>query len=530
VLHAGATFAAYEVRGRIAVGGMGEVYLCWHRLLDRLDAVKILRPHLAADDGFRRRFLQEAHSAARLRHPNVVSVYTADEFDGLLYLAMEYVAGEDLTSLLRRCGRLAPARALRLLGAVADALDTAHRAQLVHRDIKPSNLLVTSVGTPDESVTLVDFGISRMLDADSEITRTGEIVGTIAYCAPEQLSRRGIDGSCDQYALACVAYECLTGEVPYPREGQLAIMTAHLTAPPPVVTAIRPDLPAAVDSVIARAMAKEARQRFATCVDFVEALRAALAPAVPQTHPDFPAPDELAARMTRPAIGQPGLLRPVGHVDTLAVRLGWQPEPALAPGRPGPLVLSLLAGPLAVRGGGEATAGCIRWLLAQMVARHRRPELCLACAAAPSREENWLWVNWLPHARPDTAPLSGPHVATAVDTAADLLDRLGGLVAQRRAAPAASPPGPRVLAVLDTRLEVRTDDPRLDRAERAGVHIVYRLPADEPAPPHMSTLDLLAERPACRLRRSGFPPEPDAVPDLVSTAYVRALAGALPDA
>src|SRR5512146_1984832 len=142
----GGTFAAYEVRQRLAVGGMGEVYLCRHRLLDRLDAVKVLRPHLAEDASFRRRFLREALSVARVRHPSVVTVYTADEADGLLYLAMEYVPGEDLAHLLARAGRLEPERVVGLLAPVADALDAAHRAQLVHRDVKPSNLVVTPAG------------------------------------------------------------------------------------------------------------------------------------------------------------------------------------------------------------------------------------------------------------------------------------------------------------------------------------------------------------------------------------------------
>ena len=190
---------------------MGEVYLCRHRMLDRLDAVKVLKPNLAKDTAFRGRFLREALSVARVRHPSVVQVYTADEADGLLYLAMEYLPGDDLAEVLRRDGRLPADRVVALLRPVADALDAAHRAHLVHRDVKPRNLVVTA-GCTTESVTLVDFGISRMLDEDSQITQTGEIVGTIAYCSPEQLSRAPVTGACDQYSLACVAYECLTGD------------------------------------------------------------------------------------------------------------------------------------------------------------------------------------------------------------------------------------------------------------------------------------------------------------------------------
>ena len=145
-----------------------------------------------------------------------------------------------------------------------------------------------------ESATLVDFGISRMLDEDSQITQTGEIVGTIAYCSPEQLSRRPVTGACDQYSLACVAYECLTGEVPFPREGQLAIMTAHVTTPPPRVTAARADLPPAVDAVLARAMAKDPAARFAGCTEFVDALAAAATGSGSRQHPVFADPAALA--------------------------------------------------------------------------------------------------------------------------------------------------------------------------------------------------------------------------------------------
>src|SRR5690349_15668924 len=145
MLEEGSSFAVYEVQRRLAVGGMGEVYLCRHRLLERLDAVKVLRPHLAADELFRKRFLREALAAARLRHPHVVTVYTADEADGHLFLAMEYIDGVDLYALLRR-ERLPTARTVAMLRQAADALDGAHRLRMVHRDVKPSNLLVTDAG------------------------------------------------------------------------------------------------------------------------------------------------------------------------------------------------------------------------------------------------------------------------------------------------------------------------------------------------------------------------------------------------
>ncbi|HEV2087273.1 MAG TPA: serine/threonine-protein kinase, partial [Cryptosporangiaceae bacterium] len=257
MLSPGSRLATYEVRERLAVGGMGEVYLCRHRLLDRVDAVKVLRPHLVADQAFRRRFLREALSAARLRHPHIVTVYTADEVDGQLFLAMEYIPGVDLGVILDQEVVLTPERALPILDQIADALDAAHRLTMTHRDVKPSNVLVERAGAPDEHAYLVDFGLSKSSAAvDQDITVTGQVMGTVAYIAPEQLQDQRLDGRGDQYSLACMTFECLTGRLPFPRENQVATITAHLTAEPPSVTELRPALPAAVDAVVAKGMAK----------------------------------------------------------------------------------------------------------------------------------------------------------------------------------------------------------------------------------------------------------------------------------
>jgi S-DNA-T family DNA segregation ATPase FtsK/SpoIIIE len=215
------------------------------------------------------------------------------------------------------------------------------------------------------------------------------------------------------------------------------------------------------------------------------------------------------------------------------------------------MVVSLLAGPLAVRGDAAATAGCLRWLLAQAVTRHRARDVCLACAVAPHAEENWLWLNWLPHARPGNPPVVGPHVATAVDAAADLVARLGGLAAARaeqasrldpahRLDPAdrldradradlADGEAPiRVLAVLDSRLGLRPDDARLADAHRHGLHVVHLLDAGDAAP-GMSTLDLSTDMTWCRLTRAEHDAAEEGVPDAVGAAYPRDLAELLPD-
>jgi hypothetical protein len=536
VLAEGSTFGPYEVRRRIAVGGMGEVYLCRHRLLDRLDAVKVLRPHLAGDSDFRRRFLREALAAGRLRHPNVVTVYTADEAEGRLFLAMEYVAGDDLGTVLDGSGPMAPARTTRMLRVVADALDAAHRAQLVHRDVKPRNLLVTAAGTSDEKVVLVDFGVSRTLDTDSEITRTGEIVGTIAYCAPEQLSRQPVTGACDQYALACVAYRCLTGDVPFPRPSQLSIMTAHLTAPPPRVTGARPDLPAAVDAVLARALAKDPHARYATCTHFVHALENALTPTASAAgvRPDPPGRElsgrDLSGRdLSGSALAGSDLSGPDGLVD--AVRAGRLPRPRGADRSPPVVRVGVAADgstletdlvALAVRGEADATAAWIRWLLAQIVSQHRERDLCLLWAVRPVGDERWLWVNWLAHARPGAAPVAGPHVATEPDPAADLLSRLLALLATRRATAGPGDPWPRVVAVLDTRLGLRIDDAELVEAPSLGVFVVTLSRPRAPMAERVSILDLADDLSACRLSAPARPPR-DGRPDAVDAAYVRDL-------
>jgi serine/threonine protein kinase len=297
----GVQFAAYEVLQRLGAGGMGEIYLCRHRMLDRVDAVKVLHRYYASDPIYRQRLRLEALSAAKLRHPNIVTIYTADEADGLLYLAMEYVEGADLADVIEREGTLDLARTAALLGPVAAALDAAHDKRIIHRDVKPSNVLVAA----DERPFITDFGISKWVGVtDEALTATGEFVGTVAYCAPEQLTGEVLDGRCDQYALACVAYECLTGQPPYLRDSQVATMAAHLTLPPPRIRDLRPDLPPAADALFARALAKVPARRFVTCAAFIAAL------AVLVDEPAGPDADEATAfmpprRLSRPKTPQP---------------------------------------------------------------------------------------------------------------------------------------------------------------------------------------------------------------------------------
>ncbi|MEA2180752.1 MAG: serine/threonine kinase PknH, partial [Solirubrobacteraceae bacterium] len=251
VLPAGTMIAGYRVGGVLGKGGMGVVYEARQLSLDRSVALKVLIPELSADPGFRERFRREGLIQARIDHPNIVAVYEAGDHDGALFLVMRLVRGTTLKELITP-GGLDAARALRLLRPVADALDAAHDAGLVHRDIKPQNILV---GARDH-VFLADFGLTRTGDRASGLTRSGQWLGTPDYMAPEQIRGETPAPAVDQYAIAAVLHECLTGEVPFPKQGDAAVLWAHMSDPPPLVSARRPDLPPGLDAVVARGLAK----------------------------------------------------------------------------------------------------------------------------------------------------------------------------------------------------------------------------------------------------------------------------------
>ncbi|HXJ63115.1 MAG TPA: protein kinase [Actinomycetota bacterium] len=275
-LEVGAVLAGYRIEGLAGRGGMGVVYVAEHVHLGRRVALKVLAPELAADESFRERFIRESRLAAAIEHPNAIPVYDAGEADGVLYIAMRLVQGTDLRAVIDHDGRVEPARALAILGAVAGALDMAHADGLVHRDVKPANILLEANRRGGEDVFLTDFGLTKRMGPGSRFTKTGSVVGTLDYMAPEQIQGAEVSGRADEYALGCVLFECLTGRPPYPRETEVAAMYAHLEEPPPAITSRRPDLPTAVDAVVARSMAKSPVERFATCGELVEAARAGL--------------------------------------------------------------------------------------------------------------------------------------------------------------------------------------------------------------------------------------------------------------
>ena len=268
----GSDVAGYRLEALIGRGGMSVVYLAEHMRLGRKVAIKLLAPALSEDAGFRARFERESQRAAEIDHPNIIPIYDAGEADGELYIAMRYVRGPDLKSLLARDGALSVSRALFFLEQAASALDAAHDRGLVHRDVKPANILVEE---PAERVYVTDFGVVKHT-LSRGATKTGFFVGTTDYAAPEQIEGQPVDARTDVYAFGCVLYECLTQNPPFDRDSELAVMHAHLSQPPPLLSDSRADLPKTLDRVIARAMAKDKDERYASCTECIQAARAAV--------------------------------------------------------------------------------------------------------------------------------------------------------------------------------------------------------------------------------------------------------------
>jgi serine/threonine-protein kinase len=283
---------------------MAVVYRARDLALGRIVAVKLLAPELARNEVFRKRFASESRAAAAIDHPHIVPVFAAGESNGVLYIAMRYVEGRDLRSVLDRRGSLSLPQAVRVASQVASALDAAHAHDLVHRDVKPGNILVAE-GTDSEHpehVYLTDFGLTKKSSSLTGFTTVGQFVGTIDYVAPEQISGKPVDGRCDLYSLGCVLYECLAGAVPFQREDDLASLWAHLHDPAPALSQARPGLPASLDAVFAKALAKAPEDRYASCADYVMALRSAIAEAA--DHAGGPAGGH-AETLVVPELGEP---------------------------------------------------------------------------------------------------------------------------------------------------------------------------------------------------------------------------------
>jgi len=318
---------------------MGEVWRAYDTVTNRIVALKMLLPHSADDADFQRRFRREAQVAASLNDPHVVPIHDYGEIDDRLFVTMRLIDGRDLSEVLRSSGGpLPPARAVHVVEQVAEALDAAHAVGLVHRDIKPSNVLLT----PRDFVYLIDFGIAHTAGA-TRFTSTGVAVGTLAYMSPERFEANVSEPPSDIYALTCVLYECLTGQLPFPGDSLPQQIAAHLTKPPPAPSAIAPHVPTAFDDVVAKGMAKAPVDRYPTAIELASAARAALnveappAPAPPTAPPPFTLPLESPASSV-PHAPPPGVPHPpttpraVGP-DRLApaIQTARMPDPAPRP-------------------------------------------------------------------------------------------------------------------------------------------------------------------------------------------------------
>lgn len=338
-LEVGCVFAGYTILQVLGSGAMGAVYLATHPRLPRQDALKVLPADLTADPQYRAWFLREAEVAAGLSHPHVVRIHDRGEFEGQFWISMDYVDGTDAARLLREYPNGMPVdEALTIVRAVGSALDYAHHRGLLHRDVKPANILLAQADGQPERVFLADFGIAKPIDDPAGLTATNAAVGTVAYAAPEQLKGEPVDGRADQYALACTAFHLLSGAPPYDHPNSTVVISHHVTSPPPSIGARRAEL-AGLDPVFAKAMAKDAADRFGSCGEFAEQLTQRLTMPYPDTPPPVYAAYAQDIQATDPS------LTPTVSELTRSVK------PPLRKRHPRLLIGALVAVPLLVAGG-----------------------------------------------------------------------------------------------------------------------------------------------------------------------------------
>ncbi len=390
----GTPFGRYRLVELLGRGGMGEVWRAYDTAMDRVVALKVLLPNVAEDPVYEERFRREAHAAAGLDEPHVVPIYDFGEIDGRLYVTMRLIKGRDLGTVLAE-GPLEPARAIWIIEQIASALHAAHEIGLIHRDVKPSNILVAK----DDFAYLIDFGIARAV-GETGLTTAGAAIGTWAYMSPERLDTGHADARADIYALACVLYEALTGQRPYPGESLEQQIVGHLTTPPPRPSVRQPGVPQPLDAVIAKGMAKDPDQRYATTVELARAARDATTVPFPRPELTVPAhplvwPDHPTAG---PIHGQHTLLAPTGAAPVLPPPAPPSPEVTPTPKRlmwrrPRVVIPALLV--IAVLIGGGVFA-------AVKVSQHRNKPTPAAAppAAAPPAT-----------APPNTGPFTGTYTA-----------------------------------------------------------------------------------------------------------------------
>lgn len=338
----GARFGPYELRSLLGKGGMGEVYEAYDTVKGREVAVKLLSEELAADPTYQVRFRRESQAAARLAEPHVIPIHDWGVIDGVLFIDMRLVRGVDLRTLLRGRGPLSPARAVGIIEQIASALDAAHASNLVHRDVKPANILVTD----QDFAYLADFGIAHT-EGDSAVTLVGMAVGSYIYMAPERFDVGPVTGRADVYSLACVLHECLTGATPFPSGSMNVLIKSHLSDPPPRPSTQAPGVPAALDEVIRRGMAKDPADRFPAASALAAAARAALAsatatgPTLVVRAPDrTPRAGEQAGAAVAPEstgeLSLPAVIRPSAPTVVRPTELQFTPLPSVDPPPQGP--------------------------------------------------------------------------------------------------------------------------------------------------------------------------------------------------
>jgi serine/threonine protein kinase len=406
----GTEFAGYRIEALLGRGGMSVVYRAENTRLGNKVALKLLAEELALDESFRERFVRESRTAAGLNHPNIVPIYDAGDWEGVLYIAMRWVDG-DLKAHLKKIGPLAPDHALTIAARIGSALDAAHARGLLHRDVKPANILLEP-GEPgaEPIVYLADFGLTKHLESRSGITASGQFVGTIDYMSPEQIEGRDVDARTDVYSLGCVLFECLVGTTPFRRETEVAVLWAHMREEPPPLSDVRPDLPRELDGVLAKAMAKHPDARYASCRDLVTDLRHLLATAAVETYAERTVDDVMSR--AGPTSATKTVVQSVQRGSDRARRRRWL-VPALA-------VLALL-----LAGAAGAFAGAIaddpapqtRTTTTRIAARPPPPE-----EPARSPAERLLLLNVPPSIRETCRPTEPP----TPDFVASVVCRPGG--------------------------------------------------------------------------------------------------------
>ncbi|WP_458317894.1 serine/threonine-protein kinase [Mycolicibacterium brisbanense] len=304
--------AGYRVIRQLGAGGMGQVFLVQHPRLPRQDALKLLDAGVSRNDDFKVRFQREADLLAQLSHPNIVTLHDRGEFEGRLWITMEYIDGTDASELVKADGPLDLDLAVQLVGAAAAALDYAWRKQRVtHRDVKPANILVgideTDSGPQIESVKLADFGIAKAAGESTSLTSTGMTIGTMQYISPEAIEGEEVDNRSDIYSLGCTAFHLLTGQPPFTGTSIASTMSAHLTKPVPSVSTVNPHLPEGMDAVFERVLAKSPDDRYQSCAEFVTALQEATGGEV-----HYPASAQTLAAATLPS-NEPTQVRKVAE-------------------------------------------------------------------------------------------------------------------------------------------------------------------------------------------------------------------------